>query len=266
MRAAVKGGFVGNGPGNAHGSGKGNLEGTEFNDHIMGTTGDDTADGGAGNDVMIGFAGNDTLSGGDGNDDVNGGTGDDVLTGGAGADNLSGDEGNDTLVGGAGGSGWTLTTDNEDNTTDVWTFTGTGDADADHYIGAASFAGNGTDTISGYQAEDLVDLTAALGATFAALDIADNAVADGSVDLFAAGYLSYDSTTGELSVDTDGSAGVDDSLNVWFIVQGSTSTALVGDTAVGEAPPADSVTLAPAAEVAILIGDFTILTPAALVI
>ena len=32
------------------------------------------------------------------------------------------------------GGGWTLTTDNVDNTTDVWTFTG--DAAADHYIGA----------------------------------------------------------------------------------------------------------------------------------
>jgi Ca2+-binding RTX toxin-like protein len=264
MSAAQKGGFVGNGPGNAHGLGKGDLAGTDFNDHIMGTTAGDIVDGLAGNDVIIGFAGNDTLSGGDGNDNVNGGAGDDLLTGGAGADNLSGGEGNDVLVGGIGAGGWTLTTDNVDNTTDVWTFTGSGDTDADHYIGGASFADNGTDTISGYQAEDVIDLTQALGATFAVLDLLDDATANGSADLFAGGYLSYDTTTGALSVDTDGSAGEADSLNVWFIVQGSTSTAVAGDTFVGETPPAD--TPAPAAEVAILIGDFTILTPAASVI
>jgi Ca2+-binding RTX toxin-like protein len=260
MSAAQKGGFIGNGPGNAHGLGKGDLAGTDFNDHIMGTTGDDVVDGGAGNDVIIGFAGNDTLSGGDGNDNLNGGTGDDSLTGGAGADNLSGGEGNDVLAGAAAG-GWTLTTDNVDNTTDVWTFTGGGDADADRYVGGASFADNGTDTITGYQAEDAVDLTAALGATFAALDLLDDATANGSVDLFAAGYLSYDATTGALSVDTDGSAGEADSLNVWFIVQSSSSTAVTGDTFVGETPPTDSITVGPAAEVAILIGDFTIMTP-----
>jgi Ca2+-binding RTX toxin-like protein len=266
MAATQRNGFKdGNGAGNGQGQGKGELIATEMDDHLMGTENADVVDGLGGDDVMIGFAGNDTMSGGDGNDDVNGGSGDDSLNGGTGADNLSGGEGNDVLAGAAAG-GWALTTDNEDNTTDVWTFTGGGDADADHYIGGASFADNGTDTISGYQAEDLVDLTAALGATFDALDLLDDATANGSVDLFAGGYLSYDAATGALSVDTDGLAGVDDILNVWFMVQGSSSTAVTGDTFVGETPPADSITLAPAAEVAILVGSYTFLTPEAVVV
>jgi Ca2+-binding RTX toxin-like protein len=254
MAETTRNGFKdGNGPGNsAHkGEGKGDLTGTEFADHIMGTTGDDFADGGAGDDVMIGFGGNDTLVGGAGQDNLSGGSGDDTLVGGALAEG-------DTSV----QVGWVLTTDNENNTTDEWTFMGnvSDDAAADTFDAGASFADNGTDTIVGYGEGDVIDLSSALGATLAALDFADDGTVNGSVDLFAGGYLSYDAATGELSVDTDGSAGTGDSLNVWFVVGGTTSETTTGTTFVGETPPADGGFAAPEV-VTLLIGTATVETP-----
>jgi trimeric autotransporter adhesin len=55
---------------------------------ITGTAGNDTLTGGAGNDTLIGLAGADSLVGGAGNDWFEGGTGQDRLNGGAGADSF----------------------------------------------------------------------------------------------------------------------------------------------------------------------------------
>jgi Ca2+-binding RTX toxin-like protein len=55
---------------------------------ITGTAGNDTLPGGAGNDTLIGLAGADSLVGGAGNDWFEGGTGQDRLNGGAGADSF----------------------------------------------------------------------------------------------------------------------------------------------------------------------------------
>jgi Ca2+-binding RTX toxin-like protein len=211
MAATQRNGFKGdaNGAGNGRGEGKGDLLATALDDHIMGSDLGDVVDGMEGDDVIIGFAGDDTL------------------TGGAGKDNLSGGEGNDTLVGGSALEG---------------------DADEDHFVSGSSFADNGTDTINGYQAEDLVDLTAALGSAYAALDLADDLLDNGSVNLFDAGLVSYDASTGELSVDTDG-AGLDDGMNVWFVVSETV----------------EETTGAPE-QVAILVGSYTFLTPEAVVV
>ena len=72
------------------------LTGNEFNNAIVGLTGNDTLNGGDGNDTLNGGDGNDTLDGGDGNDTLNGGNGNDVLNGQAGADLMAGGAGNDT--------------------------------------------------------------------------------------------------------------------------------------------------------------------------
>jgi VCBS repeat-containing protein len=61
-----------------------------------------TTTGTNGDDVLGGTTGNDTLSGGNGSDTLNGGSGDDVLNGGNGGDTLNGGDGNDALVGGNG--------------------------------------------------------------------------------------------------------------------------------------------------------------------
>ncbi|MFB2805834.1 calcium-binding protein, partial [Microcystis sp. BLCC-F209] len=70
-----------------------NLTGTNGNDSITGTSGDDN---------ISGLDGNDTLSGLGGNDNIYGGNGNDVVNGDAGNDDLAGDNGNDSLNGGVG--------------------------------------------------------------------------------------------------------------------------------------------------------------------
>ncbi|MEO0536703.1 MAG: CARDB domain-containing protein [Cyanobacteria bacterium P01_A01_bin.123] len=105
------------------------IEGTEYNDRMVGDEldnwlgglgghdaldgrgGDDTLNGGEGRDRLTGDAGNDNLNGdadddsldgGEGSDTLSGGTGNDILDGGDQADELFGDAGDDLLEGGAG--------------------------------------------------------------------------------------------------------------------------------------------------------------------
>jgi Ca2+-binding RTX toxin-like protein len=87
------------------------LSGGNGDDVILGQDGDDSLDGGVGNDSIYGGNGNDhaygnsgddLVDGGNGNDTLDGGTGHDSLYGGNGLDTLSGGEGNDTLDGGLG--------------------------------------------------------------------------------------------------------------------------------------------------------------------
>jgi Ca2+-binding RTX toxin-like protein len=100
--------------------------GTNYPDHIEGTSGSDSIWGFAGDDEIYGFGGVDWIFGGDGNDQIFGSYGADYLFGGAnndtiigddnfpgwgGADHLEGESGNDVLIGGefadslVGGSG-----------------------------------------------------------------------------------------------------------------------------------------------------------------
>ena len=62
--------------------------GSDFDDNIEGTAGNDTLNGGDGVDELLGGAGDDILNGGDGNDDLTGGEGADVMNGGEGRDRL----------------------------------------------------------------------------------------------------------------------------------------------------------------------------------
>ena len=72
------------------------------NDELIGNAGDDLIKGNAGNDRLSGDAGNDTLRGGSGKDTLDGGDGRDLLRGGNGDDNLIGSQGEDTFNGGDG--------------------------------------------------------------------------------------------------------------------------------------------------------------------
>ncbi len=85
------------------------LYGTPGNDVIVAGDGSDVVYGGGGNDIICGGTGNDNLYGeagndsiwaGTGNDNVRGGTGDDMLDGMNGRDRLLGNEGSDLLIGG----------------------------------------------------------------------------------------------------------------------------------------------------------------------
>ncbi|MBN8939829.1 MAG: Hint domain-containing protein [Rhizobiales bacterium] len=83
-------------------SGNDVISGGDGDDIIVGRGGDDTLNGDAGDDILRGGAGNDVLNGGDGDDQLYGGAGNDVLDGGDGDDQLRGGAGNDTLSGGGG--------------------------------------------------------------------------------------------------------------------------------------------------------------------
>ncbi|MBW8911095.1 MAG: calcium-binding protein [Sphingomonas sp.] len=84
------------------------LSGGAGNDHLYGQSangGDDGADklsGGDGSDYLQGNAGNDTLDGGEGSDRINGGANEDMIAGSGGNDTVNGNLGNDTIDGGQG--------------------------------------------------------------------------------------------------------------------------------------------------------------------
>ncbi|BDI20490.1 hypothetical protein ANSO36C_62920 (plasmid) [Nostoc cf. commune SO-36] len=80
-----------------------NISGTEYNDNIVGSNGNDTLFGGYSNydnDTIIGGAGNDSLSAAvySGNNLLSGDDGNDILRGGRGNDSLYGGTGTDTFV------------------------------------------------------------------------------------------------------------------------------------------------------------------------
>jgi hypothetical protein len=160
------------------GSGNDLLEGGDGNDELTGRAGNDTLRGGKGNDCLIGGSGNDSLSGdggndhllggagrdrmfgGTGNDTMDGGAGNDSLSGGDGNDRLLGRDGNDTLVGGAGAD----------------TFEGGAGNDL-MVVGSALVAsvngGEGVDTVNLDALGASIDLTGALGDTFADIETLD---------------------------------------------------------------------------------------------
>jgi ELWxxDGT repeat protein len=72
--------------------------GSGFDDSITGTSGNNALNGGDGNDTLSGGGSNDTLNGQNGNDVVNGDAGTDTLYGGTGNDTLTGGAGNDTFI------------------------------------------------------------------------------------------------------------------------------------------------------------------------
>ena len=73
------------------------ITGTQYNDVLRGSIGNNTLNGGAGNDTLVGGDGSDTLNGGAGNDTLIAGIGTQTLYGGAGNDTLIGSVGNDIL-------------------------------------------------------------------------------------------------------------------------------------------------------------------------
>lgn len=85
------------------------VEGSQFDDVLIGSAGADQIDGLGGNDQIQGRAGDDILNGGSGNDRIVGGQGNDQIAGGLGNDTVLGDDGSIdpagkvTLVAGAGG-------------------------------------------------------------------------------------------------------------------------------------------------------------------
>jgi Ca2+-binding RTX toxin-like protein len=109
------------------------IVGKGFDDTITGSAGDDEILGAGGKDRLFGGAGDDTLSGGSGDDRLSGEAGDDTLIGGRGDDRLFGGTGNDLMEGGKGD---------------------------DTFLVSEDF---GTDTISGGDGRDAIDLSSLAG-------------------------------------------------------------------------------------------------------
>ncbi|MEM7620301.1 MAG: hypothetical protein AAF228_07545 [Pseudomonadota bacterium] len=78
------------------------VEGTNFNDYIVGDDEDNTINGNTGNDAIFSGDGNNVIDGGAGDDHIEAGRDNDVIDGGAGDDNIDGGDGDDTLDGGEG--------------------------------------------------------------------------------------------------------------------------------------------------------------------
>jgi Ca2+-binding RTX toxin-like protein len=78
------------------------INGAGGDDCIVGGLGDDKLDGSVGNDVLLGQDGTDDLNGNSGNDKLYGGDGNDKLDGSTDSDTIYGGNGNDTLEGGTG--------------------------------------------------------------------------------------------------------------------------------------------------------------------
>lgn len=168
-------------------SGFENIDGSAFNDTLVGAGGDNTLRGGAGQDYLIGLGGNDILSGGAGaTNQLQGGTGDDIYL----------VEANDTIVEFMGeGYDQVFTTQTRQvlaaNLEELFYvgvsgFTGIGN-DTDNRItggvGADVLSGRGgDDLLDGGDGSDTADYGAAAGSVSAFLDGTDTDDGDGGTD------------------------------------------------------------------------------------
>ncbi|MCB1432687.1 MAG: hypothetical protein KDK75_09555 [Alphaproteobacteria bacterium] len=155
-------------------------------DIIVGSDFSDTLIAGDGNDRMSGRSGNDRMFGGNDRDRMSGDGGDDVMRGENGADRMDGGDGADVLIGGRG--------------SDQFYFT--------------SALGTGVDTVKDFNpARDALCLDDAVFAEIGTAGSSMNAgsfvttAAIGSAVLDANDRIIYDTSTGNLYYDDDGSGG-----------------------------------------------------------
>lgn len=157
---------------------------------VGGSSSGSTVVSGGGNDTLIGSIGNDILEGGLGNDLLSGGLGADKLIGGAGADKLIGGAGIDTLTGGTG---------------------------VDTFALLETVASGLEDIITDF--DPSTDILALKESTFGGLLGSQLGLVDGTVKTLPLGlnglvgtaastlspYLFYDTQTGQLKIDGNGS-------------------------------------------------------------
>ena len=178
------------------GSGANTLAGTGANEILIGGLGNDTLEGAGGNDVLRGGGGDDAISGGSGNDVLAGGAGADALDGGAGNDRLLGNDGADTLDGGMGNDTLTGGGDN-----DVFLFNdalGAGNVDT-----IMDFGGAGSTALDVIHLDDAIFTQLSPGA-LSATNFVANAT---GVAMTTSQFIVYNTITGELYYDADGSDG-----------------------------------------------------------
>jgi Ca2+-binding RTX toxin-like protein len=127
------------------------IDGTLFDDRLVGTPGDDVIFALAGDDVVIGLGGNERVDGGDGNDRIVTGAGNDLVYGGDGDDVVFTGAGNDVAYGGRGND--VIYGEDGDDTL-------FGDAGNDHLYGGVGRdyldGGIGNDVLTGGKGNDTV--------------------------------------------------------------------------------------------------------------
>jgi Ca2+-binding RTX toxin-like protein len=149
----------------------------------------DTLNGGAGNDTLGGGNGNDSLNGGDGKDTLNGGEGADTLKGAAGFDTLNGNNGQDRLAGGIGND----------------LLTGGIGLDSFLFDTALNAATNVDQIFDFSSVDDKILLSAAIFAAAGPVGpLAPGAFVIGSAAADAGDRIIYNSATGALGYDEDG--------------------------------------------------------------
>jgi Ca2+-binding RTX toxin-like protein len=162
---------------------------SQFDDYAFGYGGNDKLYGGDGKDSLDGGNGNDTVVGGAGIDSLMGGAGADVLDGGADNDRLFGGDGSDRLTGGGGADGLT------------------GGAGADVFVLNQKM---GIDHITDFSSgSDRISLSkvvyAALGGVGTLASTAFYAAAGVKTGHLGTDRVIYNTTTGALHYDADGS-------------------------------------------------------------
>lgn len=132
--------------------------GSDHDDHITGSSVDNTLVGGRGNDQIWGVDGHDDISGGDGNDTLNGGQGNDRIWGDAGNDVITASWGADTIYGGAGRDIYSFASSTASISIDLVTNVHTGFASETLIYQVEDIAaGSGNDTLRGNNAVNTLD-------------------------------------------------------------------------------------------------------------
>jgi serralysin len=145
--------------------------------------------GGDGNDTIFAYQNNDTINGLGGDDIIDGGSEHDSILGGDGRDTLSGNTGNDTILGGAGNDSLI------------------GGSGGDEFIFDSALGTTNVDRISSYSVtDDAIRLDDAVFVGIgAAGTLAASAFTTGAVATSTDHRIIYNSATGALFYDADGS-------------------------------------------------------------
>lgn len=201
------------------------LYGSDMGEQIYGMNGLDDIRGGQGNDSLSGGAGKDTVGGGTGNDKAYGGDGNDGVYGEDGADRLYGDAGNDLVDGGVendilyGGTGNDVLKGGVSGADTIYGGLGDdriyggqgrdlmiGDAGKDSFYFYSPLVTGNQDKITGFRpVDDTIMLAKSVFAALGASIVADEfRIGSGAAD--GQDHIIYNSATGVLSYDSNGSA------------------------------------------------------------
>lgn len=190
------------------GTGDDTLFGQGGNDTIRGNADSDILYGGGGNDTLLGDAGIDFLFGDDGDDTLYGGDGGDTLHGGSGLDRLYGGNDNDALHGGEDGDILKGGAGNDALNGGLGLDTLAGEAGDDIFVFDSVLDAANADRITDFgNGDDIFNLAQAIFAELSVGTLGTSAFHIGSQANDADDRIIYNSATGEIFYDSDGTGG-----------------------------------------------------------